>query len=169
MPTGSWQAGAALPSAATRGQGGPKPPAKTRNPPPSFRRRPESSGVISHSCKAGMTLKGGIGSVWHRRIKTGSLLTPRPALLDSSLRWNDNEEKKGGLPSDNPFAIVDEYLTPVPRHSGVGRNPVVYAIHARNAGMASEEYPPPKTPTQSQAAPAPPMPPHCHNPPPHPR
>ena len=38
-------------------------------------------GYTSHSRKAGMTLKGGIGSVWHRRVETGSLLISRPALL----------------------------------------------------------------------------------------
>ena len=36
-----------------------------------------------------MTLKGGIGSAWHGQAETGSHLAPRPAPLDSSLRWND--------------------------------------------------------------------------------
>ena len=55
------------------------------------------------------------------RAKSQSISHPDSAPLDSSLRWNDNEEKKGGLPSDNPFAIVAEYLTSCPpRHSGAG-------------------------------------------------
>ena len=37
-----------------------------------------------------MTLKGGIGSDWHRQTEISSLLAPRPAFLDSSLRWNDD-------------------------------------------------------------------------------
>ena len=52
--------------------------------PVAARRRPESSGLISHFRRAGMTtwvipasVIGAIG------------LTFRPALLDSSFRWND--------------------------------------------------------------------------------
>ena len=81
---------------------------------PSFRRRPESSGLDRPFPQGGHDIKGGIGSAWHGRAETGNPIVPRPALLDSSLRWNDDEEKKSGLPSGNPFAIAAECLTPSP-------------------------------------------------------
>ena len=128
------------------------------------------------------------------RGKSQFVSHPASAPLDSSLRWNDNggeygkiaEEQKAPSFIDTPtgMQVVGRRLKQAAeearnrlaqieiqlrRHSGAGRNPVVYTIHARNAGMASEEYLPLKTPTQSQAAPAPPRPPRCHNPLPHPR
>ena len=70
------------------------------------------------------------------REKSQFVSHPASAFLDSSLRWNDDEEKKGRLPSGNPFAIPAECLTPSPRrHSGAGRNPVVDTSHSRSAGM----------------------------------
>ena len=51
--------------------------------------------------------------------------------LDSGLRRNDDEREKVGCHPDNPSAMPAEFLTPSPhRHSGEGRNPVVYSIHS---------------------------------------
>ena len=42
--------------------------------------------------QCGNDLKGGIRSDWHGQTETGRLLAPRPAFLDSSLRWNDERD-----------------------------------------------------------------------------
>ena len=60
----------------------------TKNP--SFRRRPESSGLHKPFPQGGNDIEG-----WHsvslaQADRNGAPLTPRPALLDSSFRWNDD-------------------------------------------------------------------------------
>ena len=49
--------------------------------PVAARRRPESSGFNKTFPHGGNDIRGGIGSVWHGRSESGSLLVPRPALL----------------------------------------------------------------------------------------
>ena len=39
---------------------------------------------------------------------------------------------------DSPFAISGKCLISAPRHSGAGRNPVVYIVHSRTAGMTTD-------------------------------
>ena len=104
---------------------------RPESPPSSFRRRPESSGLFNTFPQSGNDKRVTSAD----RGKSQFVSHPASALLDSSLRWNDDEEKKGGLPSDNPFAIPAECLTPAPRHSGEGRNPVLDTTHSRKAGM----------------------------------
>ena len=65
-------------------------------------------------------------------LKSGLILTPWQPLLDSSLRWNDDETID---------ALRQPYsLNPCPRHSGESRNPVVDPSHSRPGG--NDLYPP---------------------------
>ena len=60
-------------------------------PPSSFRRRPESSGLCYPFPPGGNDIRGSIRLVWHGQAEISSLLTLRPAFLDASFFWNDDE------------------------------------------------------------------------------
>ena len=59
-------------------------------PPSSFRRRPESSGLYKPFPQCGNDIRGGHWVGLARVDRNGAPLAPRPAFLDSSLRWNDD-------------------------------------------------------------------------------
>ena len=106
--------------------------------PPSFRRRPESSGLHNPFPRSGNDNHRNDNRTRHR-INLATPALPGLAPLDSSLRWNDG----GGsawvcCQPDSPFCHVWQIpdFSPL-RHSGAGRNPVIETLHSRASGNDS--------------------------------